>query len=70
MLTYFGVALSQSDGLTNVALETALLPSYSVQLQHSEDLDTFSACWLIVWCFHNQPNSDMANYSGIFNGLM
>ena len=30
----------------------------SIQLQHFQDSDTFSACSVIL-CFHNPPNSDM-----------
>ena len=35
-----------------------LLLLYSVQPQHFEDSDTFSACRLI-WVFHNPVNSNM-----------
>ena len=39
----------------------SLLLPYSVQLQHSADSDTFSACWVLFLfrCFHSPPSPDM-----------
>ena len=59
-LSWHEIALLVQVLLVLLLLRRRLLP-YSVQLQHSEDSDTFSACWVVL-AF--PPNSDMDYRSG------